>query len=96
MYDQNFTVLVRTLQKWGNLLCQANWKEDAIQVFSYAVSIESDVASTYTMLATLYKEAGQAEKIDQLILEATLLPTLLSSSLVEKLTNIRDSSVLIQ
>ena len=95
-YDQNFTVLVRTLQKWGDLLCQANWKEDAIQVFSYAVSIESDVASTYTMLATLYKEAGEAEKIDQLILDATLLPTLLNTALVEKLTDIRDSSVPIQ
>ena len=92
--DQNYTVLVRTLQKWGSLLCEAGCKDDAITVFSYAVSIESDIASTYTTLAKLYIETGQEEKISQLIDQATTLPTLLSDSLRRSLMDIRYSSVL--
>ena len=92
--DQNYTVLVRHLQKWGNLLADAGCKEDAITVFSYAVSIGSDIAATYTALANLYIETGQAENITPLIAQAQTLPTLLNNSLLRSLTNIRDSSML--
>lgn len=91
--DQNYTVLVRTLQKWGALLIKAGRKDEARTVFSYAVSISTDVASTYTMLAGLYKETGETEKITELMEQAEILPTLLSSSIVRSLTDIRDSSV---
>ena len=92
--DQNFTVLIRTLQKWGTLLCEADCKEDAIAVFSYAVSIESDITATYITLANLYAEAGQPEDIHALIKQAEKLPTLLNDSLLRSLADIRDSAML--
>ena len=92
--DQNYTVLIRYLQKWGNLLADAGCKEDAITVFSYAVSIGSDISATYTALANLYIENGQAENITPLITKAQTLPTLLNDSLLRSLTDIRDSSML--
>lgn len=94
--DQNFTVLVRTLQKWGTLLCEADCKEDAITVFSYAVSIQSDITATYVTLANLYAEAGQPEDIHALIKQAEKLPTLLNDSLLRSLADIRDSAMLSQ
>ena len=92
--DQNYTVLVRHLQKWGSLLVEAGCKEDAITVFSYAVSIGSDITATYIALANLYIETGQAENITFLILQAHSLPTLLNDSLFRTLTDIRDSAML--
>lgn len=93
-YDQNYTVLVRHLQKWGTLLADAGCKKDAITVFSYAVSIGSDISATYTALAKLYIENGQSENITPLITQAQTLPTLLNDSLFCTLTDIRDSSML--
>ena len=92
--DQNYTVLVRHLQKWGNLLIDAGCKEDAITVLSYAVSIGSDITATYITLANLYIETGQAENITFLIIQAHALPTLLNDSLFRTLTDIRDSAML--
>ena len=92
--DQNYTVLIRTLQKWGTLLCKAGLQNDAITVFSYAVSIGSDITATYTALAHLYRENGQTENITLLIIQAHSLPTLLNDSLFRSLTDIRDSSML--
>ena len=92
--DQNYTVLVRHLQKWGTLLAEAGYKDDAITVFSYAVSIGSDITATYTALANLYIETGQAENITLLIMQAHALPTLLNDSLFRTLTDIRDSAML--
>ena len=92
--DQNYTILVRYLQKWGNLLADAGCKEDAITVLAYAVSIGSDISATYTTLANLYIETEQAENITPLIIQAQTLPTLLNDSLFRSLTDIRDSSML--
>lgn len=84
-YDQNFTVLIRTLQKWGNLLASANRPEDAITVLSYAVSIGSDIAGTYAVLARLYKTKGEFSKIEELKASAEQLTTLMKPSILRDL-----------
>ena len=91
-YDHNFTVLIRTLQKWGTLLASAEKKEDAITVLSYAVSIGSDIAGTYATLARLYKERGELSKIEDLKDSAKRLDTLMKPSILrdlEQLTSAR-------
>ena len=55
--DQNYTVLVRTLQQWADLLLESGRTEDAETVLAYAVSIGTDVSHTYYALAKIY--AGQ-------------------------------------
>ncbi len=46
-YDQNYTVLVRTLQQWADLLLDSGLTDDAETVLAYAVSIGTDVSHTY-------------------------------------------------
>ena len=87
-YDQNFTVLIRTLQKWGTLLASADRKEDAVTVLSYAVSIGSDIAGTYALLARLYKERGELAKIEELKTSAEALTTLMKPSILRDLDHI--------
>ena len=52
-YDQNYTVLVRTLQQWADLLLDSGLTDDAETVLAYAVSIGTDVSHTYYALAKI-------------------------------------------
>ncbi len=92
-YDQNFTVLIRTLQKWGALLASAGRPEDAVTVLSYAVSVGSDIAGTYALLARLYKERGERSKIEELKVSAESLTTLMKPSILRDLEQITSSTM---
>ncbi|MCH5272285.1 MAG: hypothetical protein J1E35_01300 [Lachnospiraceae bacterium] len=84
-YDQNFTLLIRSLQKWGALLVSAGHSQDAVTVLSYAVNIGSDIAGTYALLARLYKENGELQKISELKEHAEQLSTLMKPSILKDL-----------
>lgn len=84
-YDQNYTILIRMLQKWGALLVSAGRAKDAVTVLSYAVSIGSDIAGTYTLLARLYKEQDRLDKIEELKEHAAGLTTLMKPSILRDL-----------
>ena len=93
LYDQNFTALIRSLQKWGSLLASAGNKPDAVTVLSYAVSIGSDIAGTYALLARLYKEQGELSKIEELKVAAEELTTLMKPSILRDLDRITGDSL---
>lgn len=79
--DQNYTVLVRTLQKWASLLYENGYTEDAKCILEFAVSTKTDVSSTYAMLSEIYKKTGQTDKIESLLqiaegLNSAMKPTI--------------------
>lgn len=86
--DQNFTALICALQKWGTLLVSAGEPEDAVTVLSYAVSIGSDIAGTYALLASLYEKNGEFQKISALRESAEQLSTLMKPSILRDLDRI--------
>lgn len=65
-YDQNYTVLVRTLQKWADLLLEAGCAGEAAGLMEFAVSIDTDISRTYYLLADYYASRGQYNDIDRL------------------------------
>ena len=65
-YDQNYTVLVRTLQKWADLLIQNDYQKEAVPLMEFAVTTGSDVSRTYYALADYYTSTGQSEEIRRL------------------------------
>lgn len=65
-YDQNYTVLVRTLQKWADLLIQNDYQREAVPLMEFAVATGSDVSRTYYALADYYTSTGQGEEIRRL------------------------------
>lgn len=91
-YDHNFTQLIRSLQKWGSLLASAGHPEDAVTVLSYAVSIGSDIAGTYAVLARLYKSRGEFGKIEELKSRAEELTTLMKPSILRDLDQLTSQS----
>ena len=72
-YDQNYTVLVCALQKWGQALYDRGRYEDAAKVLEFAARTRSDITATYRTLADLYRtklglnESEIQKKIDGLI-----------------------------
>lgn len=65
-YDQNFTLLAQTLQKWAELLHQAGYIAETRQILEYAVSIHSDAGTSYRLLASLYNKDGEQKKVQAL------------------------------
>ncbi|MCR5670444.1 MAG: hypothetical protein K6G10_05520 [Butyrivibrio sp.] len=54
-YDQNYTAMVCSLQKWGKELYDQGRYEDATAVLEFAVKTRSDITATYRTLVDLYK-----------------------------------------
>lgn len=75
-YDQNYTLLVSTLQQWADLLYQADQTEPTREILEFAVEIRTDVSRTYDLLSDIYIKNGQRDKIPELINTAESLNSL--------------------
>ena len=84
-YDQNFTSLVKALDSWGEHLINLEMIEDARVVLEYAVSIESDIKSTYVALAGIYAESFEFDQIDVLKSHAENLKSLMQMPILRAL-----------
>lgn len=65
-YDQNYTLLVRTLQQWAQALYDGGYPKEACQLLEFSVSTGTDVSATYRLLCRIYREQGTPEKIGSL------------------------------
>ncbi len=84
-YDQSYTALAATLQKWADCLYEAGYLQETLQILEFAISTETDVSKTYYLLAEIYQSQGQNEKIQSLIDTASNLRSLNSSIIVRTL-----------
>lgn len=66
-YDNNYTVLVSILQKWAERLYQKGFLCEAQSVLEYSVSCLTEVTKSYRLLAEIYHNQKQPEKIKNLI-----------------------------
>lgn len=87
-YDQSYTLLVRTLQSWAEALYDKGYVNEACTVLEFAISTHTDISSSYKLLASIYKEKGQPEKIRELIPIAESLNSSLSGHIVSTLSHI--------
>lgn len=89
-YDQNFLLLIRLLNQWGELLVTNGHPTEAECVFSYAVSIGSDISKTFLRLAALYQEQGRQKELSALTEKAAQLTTPMKDSLLKKLNTFHE------
>ena len=85
LYDQRYTLLASTLQKWANELISLNETDAACTVLEYAVSTGTDVSGTYKSLASIYDSRGDKDSIRKLIPVAESLNTPLKDSIISSL-----------
>lgn len=84
-YDQNYTVLVRTLQQWADILYDAGYVEEARVLMEFAVSTGTDISRTYYKLANIYTASGDIFQIEHLITQAENLRTSTKNTIVRTL-----------
>ncbi len=92
-YDNNYTKLVRLINKYGRLLFDEKCYDKAREVLEFGVSVGTDIGSTYTPPAEIYKLTGTPEKTDDLIEKAACLNSLTKASLLEKLNAARGAEI---
>lgn len=81
-YDQNYTMLARTLQQWASFLYEKGNIEQAKEVLEFAISTGTDVSSTYRLLCKIYKEENTPDKIKSLYPAAEALNSLMKPSIL--------------
>ena len=84
-YDQNYTLLVTTLQKWADKLYTLGDIASAKTILEYAVSVKSDITKTYLQLAEIYSSQDSPEAIKDLIIAARQLTTPSGRIIIRKL-----------
>ena len=84
-YDQDYTLLVRTLQKWASLLYQKGYPCEAQTILEYAISTKTDVSGTYKLLATIYQNTNQTSRIEELLQIASTLQSAMQKPIVRML-----------
>ena len=89
-YDQSYTLLVRTLQDWAEALYEKGYVDEACLILEFAISTRTDISSSYKLLASIYKEKGQPEKVQALIPIAQKLNSSLSGHIVSTLSHISE------
>ena len=90
-YDQNYTTLLRNLVAYADCLIKNGFEAEAVPVLEFGISIDSDIRANYTLLAGLYREQGNASKIQELINKASSLDSMMRSAILEQLHTIQNS-----
>lgn len=75
-YDERYTLLASTLQKWADLLYQAGYIDDAVTIMEFSVKTRTDVSRTYDLLASVYLKTGRQDQIFHLVETANTLNSL--------------------
>ncbi len=91
-YDQNYTLLARTLQQWAQALYDNGYSAEACQLLEFAVSTGTDVSATYRLLCRIYQENGTPEKIRALYPVAESLTSAMQKPIVRMLREFDQSS----
>ncbi len=92
-YDKNYLELVRSLYRYGRLLYDLELKDEASAILEYALSIKTDISANYTLLATIYKEKNEIDRINYVISCAEELTSMTKKALLANLVAIRDSAM---
>lgn len=90
-YDQNYTLLARTLQKWADALIEAGYSEEAVTLMEFAIDTETDVSRTYYQLAEYWSSKGEPDRIEHLIRTAKNLRSANRNSIVRHLSEFHTS-----
>lgn len=87
-YDQNYMFLARTLWQWGELLYNEGYIAEAVRVLEFSIDIGTDVSGCYKLLASIYKQGEETEKLDSLYKHAESLQSLMKNPIIKSLNDI--------
>lgn len=86
--DENFILLVRSLNGWAKACCDANLTDEARRILEYSIGIGSDVRQSYQMLADIYFTDLDTDALLRLHTQAQKLSSLSADSILEYIDNL--------
>lgn len=87
LYDQRYTTLVSTLQRWADKLDEYGETEAVKTILEFAVSTRSDVSKSYKRLASIYNAEGNIEAIQKLLPIAQSLKSPMKDSIIKAINS---------
>lgn len=81
--DENFTILIRSLNDFAKTLYDNNMPDDAKTVLEYSIDIGSDIRNTYQMLTNIYSKEQDTDALQALRQRAEQLTSLSAKNIVE-------------
>ncbi|HBA97972.1 MAG TPA: hypothetical protein DCZ23_07685 [Lachnospiraceae bacterium] len=87
-YDQNFSMFLTSLDRWGSYLYEKGDKKRSMQILEYAIDSGSDITGTFTTLARIYIDNSQPEKVQFLIDKAQNSDFFMKDTIVSKLVRL--------
>jgi len=84
-YDENYTILITSLQKWADILISNGYEEGAVTIMEFMVSTHADISKTYKILGEYYKNNAMDDKFEKLIEDAKKLKSLNGNHIVSDL-----------
>ena len=93
--DTNFTAFATLMYEWGLYYYNQNQNQKAQQILEVAINQRSDVSKSFTLLAEIYIDSDQADKIDTLIQIAQTLDTMVKNKIINSLKELKYSSYLL-
>ncbi len=93
-YDENFLSMAKLINSYGARLHELGYDDDAITVLEFGIISLTDISANYKLLAQLYVNKNQVDKIDFLIETALKLDSLMKKSIVNSLESIKNSPML--
>ncbi len=91
-YDDNFVLMAKLINSYGNRIHELGYDDDAITVLEFGIISLTDISVNYKLLAELYANKNEADKINQLIETASKLDSLLKKTIISSLEDIKNSS----
>lgn len=91
-YDNNYTVLVAILHKWGERLYMKGHHREALVVLEVALDCKTDVHKTFELLAKIYRSQGSHDKLNLLINKISSAPIRDKEVLLSKIQEQKDSN----
>lgn len=91
-YDNNFTTLIKLLNKISKELTNMNQSTLAKEFLEYSIKIGSDLSSDYELLGTIYHNDNNEEGFNMLIQQASGITSLSKDIITSKLNNIKSTT----
>lgn len=90
-FDANFSRFVSALSVYAKELLDAGQTSDARGLLEFAVDCRADSSKIFSMLAKLYQDAGEPERIDSLLEIAKTFDSLSGRMIVQSLSTLKEA-----
>ena len=92
-YDQNYTTLVTTLQKWADALSDLGNEDEAFKIMEFMVSTGCDIGKTYRLLGKKYLKENDQDSFDKLILTVSNTKSLNKDHIIDSLKEMKKKNI---